>query len=55
MHGNNNYFPQHIMVIYGLLGVEALVNCSLTLDMVAGVQYVWMDLMMMLETLHVNN
>ena len=43
------------MVIYGLLGVAALVNCSLMLDMVTGLQYVRLDLMMMLEMLHVDN
>ena len=43
------------MVIYGLLEVAALVNWSLTLDMVAGVQCVKMDLTMMLEMLRVDN
>ena len=41
--------------IYGLLGVEALVNCKLTLEAIAGVQYVRLDLMMMLEMLRVDN
>ena len=43
------------MVIYELSGMTTLVNWSLTLDMVTGVQYVRLDLMMMLEMLHVDN
>ena len=43
------------MVIYGLLGVAALVNCSLTPAAITGVQYVQLDLMMMLEMLRVDN
>ena len=43
------------MVIYGLLGVAALVNWSLTLEAMTGVQYVRLDLMMMLAMLHVGN
>ena len=57
-HDNSNYyFSWHIifMVIYGLLGVAALVNCSLTPAAITGVQYVRLDLMMMLEMLHVHN
>ena len=43
------------MVIYGLLGVAALVNWSLTMEAIAGVQYVRPDLMMMLAMLRVGN
>ena len=43
------------MVIYGSLGVAALVNWSLTLAAITGVQYVRLDLMMMLEMLRVDN
>ena len=55
-YDNSNYCSQHfIMVIYGLLEVATLVNCSLTLEAITGVQYVRLDLMMMLDMLHVDN
>ena len=43
------------MVIYESMEVVTLANCSFTMNLVTGEQYVKVDLMIMLEMLRVDN